>query len=83
MALIVMLLGLAGFFMFAQKPIEAPAVGEVVVPVTQQAPVVEPDYTEEEEEEKEEDAVGEDTGLGDTSTTTASTTLELEADLEE
>lgn len=71
MVLIVILLGLAGFFLFAQ-PTKAPVVTDEAVPVAQQEPVIVPE---------EGDAVGEDSESGDTSTTTASTTLELEADL--
>ncbi len=73
MVLIVILLGLAGFFLFAQ-PTKAPVVTDEAVPVAQREPVIVP-------EKEEGDAVGEDSESGDTSTTTASTTLELEADL--
>ncbi len=75
MSLIVVLLGLAGFFLFA-VPTKAPVVTDEVVPVVQQAPVVVRDDTEE-------DAVGEDSGSDDMATTTASSTLELEAGLDE
>jgi hypothetical protein len=75
MVLIVILLGLAGFFLFAQ-PIKAPVVTDEVVPVVQQESVTVL-------EDEEVDAVGEDAELGDMSTTTASTTLDLETGLEE
>ena len=73
MVLIVILLGLAGFFVFTQ-PTKVPVVTDEVVPIVLQAPVVVPD-------EEEVDAVGEDSESGDTATTTASTTPELEVEL--